>query len=94
MKKLLALLLSFLMLFTLTACEEEDVELALDIAIAVMEELEENDIPADAASIEEIPPFSGEAFVAVNGNDNISYLQPRFSGGGVRQHLSQLHTVF
>ena len=68
MKKLLALLLSVLMLFTLTACAEEDVELALDIAIAVMEELEENDIPADAASIEEIPTFSGEAFVAVNGN--------------------------
>ena len=41
MKKLFALLLSFLMLFTLTACEEEDVDLALDIAIAVLEELED-----------------------------------------------------
>ena len=40
MKKLFALLLSFLMLFTLTACEEEDVDLALDIAWAVLEELE------------------------------------------------------
>ena len=68
MKKILSLLLAFVMLFTLSACAEEDVELALDIALAVMEELEENDIPADAASIEEIPPFSGEAYVAVNGN--------------------------
>ena len=41
MKKLFALLLSFLMLFTLTACEEEDVDLALDIAWAVLEELED-----------------------------------------------------
>lgn len=68
MKKLLALLLALLLMFSLAACEEEDVELALDIAIAVMEELEENEIPVEAASIEEIPAFSGEAFVAVNGN--------------------------
>ena len=40
MKKLIALLLAFLMLFTLTGCEEEDVDLALDIAWAVLEELE------------------------------------------------------
>ena len=40
MKKLFALFLSFLMLFTLTACEDEDVDLALDIAWAVLEELE------------------------------------------------------
>ena len=33
-----------------------------------LEELEENQIPADAASIEEIPAFSGDAYVAVNGN--------------------------
>ena len=66
MKKILSLLLALLMLFTLTACEEEDVETALDIAIAIMEQLEENNI--DAGSVEEIPPFSGEAYVAVNGN--------------------------
>ena len=76
MKKLLALLLSFLMLFTLTACEEEDVDLALDIAIAVLEELEEyenTDVLPEytgegAQTIEEIPDFSGNAYVAVNGN--------------------------
>lgn len=76
MKKLLALLLSVLMLFTLTACEEEDVDLALDIAIAVLEELEEYEnsdaLPEytgeEAESLEEIPEFSDVAYVAVNGN--------------------------
>ena len=76
MKKIFALLLSFLMLFTLTACEEEDVDLALDIAIAVLEELEEYEnsdalpeyIGEGAESVEEIPEFSGAAYVAVNGN--------------------------
>ena len=68
MKKLFALLTALCLLFSLTACEQEDVELALDIAVAVLEEMEEHDIPADAESIEEIPPFSGEAYVAVNGN--------------------------
>ena len=70
MKKLLALLLSFLLLFTLTACQEEDVELAMDVAIAVLEELEEEARTegASADSVEEIPPFSGEAYIAINGN--------------------------
>ena len=68
MKKILALLLAFCLLFTFTGCEEGKVELALDVAIAVLDAMEENDIPADAQSIEEIPPFSGEAYVAVNGN--------------------------
>ena len=78
MKKLLALLLSFAMLFTLTACEEEDVDLALDIAWAVLEELENYEnaqsdaLPEysgeGAESLEEIPPFSDAAYVAVNGN--------------------------
>ena len=68
MKKFLALLLALVLMLSFSACEEEDVELALDIAIAVMEEMEENDIPVEAGSIEEIPPFSGEAYVAVNGN--------------------------
>ena len=78
MKKLFALFLSVLMLFTLTACEEEDVDLALDIAWAVLEELENyEDSRSDvlpeysgegAESIEEIPEFSGDAYVAVNGN--------------------------
>ena len=68
MKKLLALLLSLCLMFTFTACAEEDVELALDIAIAVMEGLEETESPLSAESPEEIPPYSGEAYVAVNGN--------------------------
>ena len=73
MKKLLALLLSTLLLFSLTGCEEEDVELALDVAVAVLEEVEEyersqqTEAPA-ADSVEEIPPFSGEAYIAINGN--------------------------
>lgn len=74
MKKLLTLLLAALMLFSFAGCEQEDVEQALDIAIAVMEELEEYEetqsvsVPDSAASIEEIPEFSGEAYVAVNNN--------------------------
>ena len=40
MKKLIALLLSALLVLSLTACEKEDVDLALDIAVAVLEELE------------------------------------------------------
>ena len=78
MKKFLAFLLSFVMLFTLTACEKEDMDLALDIAISVLEELEKYEdarsdaLPeysgAEAESVEEIPPFSSDAYVAVNGN--------------------------
>ena len=78
MKKLFALFLSFLMLFTLTACGEETVDLALDIAWAVLEELEEYEnaqsdalpeyLGEGAESIEEIPEFSDEPYVAVNGN--------------------------
>ena len=77
-KKILALLLSFGMLFSLAACEKEDVDLALDIAWAVLEELEKYEnaqsdaLPEytgeGAESIEEIPPFSDVAYVAVNGN--------------------------
>ena len=59
MKKLLALLLAFCLAFSVTACAEEDVEMALDIAIAVMEGLEDTQtVQAD----EEIPPYSGEAY--------------------------------
>ena len=78
MKKLFAFLLSLVMLFTFTACEKEDLDLALDIAWAVLEELENYEeahsdvLPeysgAEAESVEEIPPFSGDAYVAVNGN--------------------------
>ena len=84
MKKIFALLLSVLLLFSLCACEKEDVELALDVAVAVLEELEEyenaeSDVlpeePAEnAESIEEIPEFSDAAYVAVN--DNIPFFMP------------------
>ena len=84
MKKLLAFLLSFLMLFTLTACEEEEVDMALDVAIAVLEELEKYEeshsdaLPEyegeGAESVEEIPEFSDTAYVAVN--DNIPFFMP------------------
>ena len=72
MKQFLALLLSFLLLFSLTACEQEDVELALDVAIAVLEEVEQHQQGTESAAFadspEEIPPFSGEAYIAINGN--------------------------
>ena len=41
MKKLFAFLLSLVLLFTFTACEKEDLDLALDIAWAVLEELDD-----------------------------------------------------
>ena len=78
MKKLIALLLSALLLLSLTACEKEEVDLALDIAISVLEEIEKyEEAQSDALpeysgdgaeSVEEIPEFSEEAYVAVNGN--------------------------
>ena len=46
MKKFFALLLALVMMFCFTGCEEEEVVQALDIAIAVLEELEEEDIAA------------------------------------------------
>ena len=85
MKKLFALLLAFLMLFTLTACEEEEVGMALDIAVAVLEELEKYEdsynsdrlpeyMEGGAESLEEIPEFSGIAYVPVN--DNVPFFMP------------------
>ena len=84
MKKLIALFLSFVMLFSLAACEKEDMDLALDIAWAVLEELEKYEnaqsdaLPEysgeSAESIEEIPPFSDVAYVAVN--DNVPFFMP------------------
>ncbi len=74
MKKFLALVLAFLMTFSLCGCEEEDVVQALDIAIAVMEEMEKYEqslMEASAASLEEIPEFSDAPFAAVN--DNIPF---------------------
>ena len=84
MKKIIALLLSFVMLFSFTACGKEDVGMALDIAIAVLEELEKyEESQSDAMpeytgegadTVEEIPEFSEDAYVAVN--DNIPFFMP------------------
>lgn len=73
MKKILALLLSVLLLFGLIGCEKEDVELALDVAVAVLEEIEEyensqTEYGESVESVEEIPAYFGEAYVAINGN--------------------------
>ena len=67
MKKILALLLSFAMLFTFAACEKEDVELAMDIAAAVLEELEtyeetaETDMPELPTEPAIIPEYDIES---------------------------------
>ena len=71
MKKILSLLLVFLMLFTFSGCSQKDIEQSLDIAIAVMEQLDQNNPQPDlssAESLEEIPEFSEDAWVAVNNN--------------------------
>lgn len=68
MKKLIALLLALLMLGALTGCEEEEVAQALDIAIAVLEEIEEYEEVEALGEGEAIPPFSGDAYIAINGN--------------------------
>lgn len=66
MKKLLALLLSILLVLGLCACEREDVDFALDVADSVLTWLQKTE-PAERSG-EEIPAFSGEAYVVLNGN--------------------------
>lgn len=66
MKKLLALLLSILLMLGLCACEREDVDFALDVADSVLTWLQETE-PAESSG-EEIPAFSGEAYVVLNSN--------------------------
>ncbi|MBO7251232.1 MAG: DNA/RNA non-specific endonuclease [Oscillospiraceae bacterium] len=76
MKRWIALLLALIMAFTFTGCEEEEVVQALDIAITVMEALSEETTPDSGSGpsadtpedTESIPPFSGEAYIAINGN--------------------------
>ena len=101
MKKLFALLLSVLMLFTLTACEEDHVDLALDIAIAVMDELEAYEnaqnggLPGnpgeDAESVEVIPEFSGDAYVVVNGN--VPFFMPEEITGESFEYYAELDSL-
>ncbi len=46
LKKLLSLLLALVMLFSLAACSDEDIDLALDVLDAVSDALEEQPAPA------------------------------------------------
>jgi len=83
MRRLVAFLLSLTLLLGLTGCEKEEVEVVVGVAIpiiyAVLEEEgyfedippapeEAQEIVEGPFSLEAIPRFSGEAYVAVNGN--------------------------
>ena len=81
MKKLLCILLCLFLVIPLAACQEEDVALALDVAIAVLEEVEKaeatqqtEDVPPEfpgtsAETVAEVPEFDGvTAWVPINGN--------------------------
>ena len=83
MRRWIALLLALAMLFGLSGCEKEEVEVVIGVAIpilcAVLEEegyLPEETAPpedaeeiADAAfSLAQVPKYSGEAYVPMNGN--------------------------
>lgn len=68
MKKLLALLLSALLVLGLCACEKEEVDFALDVASSVLELIQQSREDGDTDTGEEIPAFSGDAYVVLNGN--------------------------
>lgn len=68
MKKLLALLLSALMVLGLCGCEKEEVDFALDVAGSVLELIQNSQENATDSSREEIPAFSEDAYVVLNGN--------------------------
>lgn len=68
MKKLLALLLSALLVLGLCACEKEEVDFALDVAGSVLELIQNSQDNTGDSSGEEIPAFSGDAYVVLNGN--------------------------
>lgn len=68
MKKLLALLLSVLLVLGLCGCEKEEVDFALDVAGSVLELIQNSQNNADDPSGEEIPAFSEDAYVVLNGN--------------------------
>ncbi len=61
MKKLLSLLLSVLLVFSLCACTASEVEQALNLALLLMDEL------YSADSVEEIPEYFGDPYIAING---------------------------
>lgn len=71
MKKLLAFLIALAMLLTFTACEEEEVDMALDIAITILDVLQEQAQAQDEYnpdSEDAIPAYSGSPYIAINGN--------------------------
>lgn len=68
MKKLLALLLSALLVLGLCGCEKEEVDFALDVAGSVLELIQNSQDSTDDSSGEEIPAFSEDAYVVLNGN--------------------------
>ena len=78
MKKLIAFLLALTMLLSFTACQEEEVDLALDVALTVLEVLEEqarqqeatgeNTGAEDPDHGDTVPTYSGEPYVVLNGN--------------------------
>ena len=98
MKRLIALLLAFAMVFGLAGCEKEEVEvlvgMAVPIIVAMMEEdweeypedsweeYPEENLPEEVSreilhepfSLDTVPRFAGQAYVAVNGN--VPYFQP------------------
>lgn len=73
MKKLLAIFLTLALLFTLPACEKEDIHMALDIAGTILEMLEqESGTPGDGSiqtDMGGIPVYTGEPFVVLNDNN-------------------------
>lgn len=68
MKKLLALLLSVLLVLGLCGCEKEEVDFALDVAGSVLELIQNSQNSTDDSSGEEIPAFSEDAYVVLNSN--------------------------
>lgn len=76
LRRWIALLLAALLTFCLTGCEKEEVELAINVAVPVLNAMldgpQEGDSPyewqeEDAIALEEIPEFTDHAFVTING---------------------------
>lgn len=75
LRRWIALLLAALLTFCLAGCEKEEVELAINVAVPVLNAMldgpQEGDGPyewqEDAIALEEIPEFTDHAFVTING---------------------------
>lgn len=98
MKRLIALLLAFAMVFGLVGCEKEEVEVLVGVAVPIIvammeedtqdweeeywEEYPEETLPPEVSqeilqepfSLEKVPRFTDQAYVAVNGN--VPYFRP------------------